>query len=160
LHTGDIGTLDEDGYLRIVDRKKELIITAGGKNVSPANLEAELKMIPLVGQACAVGEQRPFVAALVVLDPDAAAAWARAHGLEGEAATMPALAENPDVIAEINEGLVEVMKGFNNAEAVKKVKVLGEEWLPDSDLLTPTSKLKRRGILAKFADEIEELYAK
>jgi long-chain acyl-CoA synthetase len=160
LHTGDIGVLDEDGYLKIVDRKKELIITAGGKNVSPANLEAELKMIPLVGQACAIGEQRPFMSALVVLDPDAAAAWAAAHGLTGEDATVTALAENPDVIAEINDGLVEVMKGFNNAEAVKKVKVLGEEWLPDSELLTPTSKLKRRGILAKFADEIEELYAK
>jgi long-chain acyl-CoA synthetase len=160
LHTGDIGVLDEDGYLKIVDRKKELIITAGGKNVSPANLEAELKMIPLVGQACAIGEQRPFMSALVVLDPDAAAAWAAAHGLTGEDATVAALAENPDVIAEIDDGLVEVMKGFNNAEAVKKVKVLGEEWLPDSELLTPTSKLKRRGILAKFADEIEELYAK
>jgi long-chain acyl-CoA synthetase len=160
LHTGDIGVLDEDGYLKIVDRKKELIITAGGKNVSPANLEAELKMIPLVGQACAIGEQRPFMSALVVLDPDAAAAWAAAHGLTGEDATVAALAENPDVVAEINEGLVEVMKGFNNAEAVKKVKVLGEEWLPDSELLTPTSKLKRRGILAKFADEIEEIYAK
>jgi long-chain acyl-CoA synthetase len=160
LHTGDIGVLDEDGYLKIVDRKKELIITAGGKNVSPANLEAELKMIPLVGQACAIGEQRPFMSALVVLDPDAAAAWAAAHGLTGEDATVAALAENPDVIAEINEGLVEVMKGFNNAEAVKKVKILGEEWLPDSELLTPTSKLKRRGILAKFADEIEEIYAK
>ncbi|HUV18104.1 MAG TPA: long-chain fatty acid--CoA ligase, partial [Ilumatobacteraceae bacterium] len=150
----------DDGYLKIVDRKKELIITAGGKNVSPANLEAELKMIPLVGQACAIGEQRPFMSALVVLDPDAAAAWAAAHGLSGDDATMAALAENPDVIAEINEGLVEVMKGFNNAEAVKKVKVLGEEWLPDSELLTPTSKLKRRGILATFADEIDELYAK
>jgi long-chain acyl-CoA synthetase len=160
LHTGDIGVLDEDGYLKIVDRKKELIITAGGKNVSPANLEAELKMIPLVGQACAIGEQRPFMSALVVLDPDAAAAWAAAHGLSGEDATVAALAENPDVLAEIDDGLVEVMKGFNNAEAVKKVKVLGEEWLPDSELLTPTSKLKRRGILAKFADEIEELYAK
>jgi long-chain acyl-CoA synthetase len=160
LHTGDIGVLDEDGYLKIVDRKKELIITAGGKNVSPANLEAELKMIPLVGQACAIGEQRPFMSALVVLDPDAATAWAAAHGLSGEDATVAALAENPDVLAEIDDGLVEVMKGFNNAEAVKKVKVLGEEWLPDSELLTPTSKLKRRGILAKFADEIEELYAK
>jgi long-chain acyl-CoA synthetase len=160
LHTGDIGVLDEDGYLKIVDRKKELIITAGGKNVSPANLEAELKMIPLVGQACAIGEQRPFMSALVVLDPDAAAAWAASHGLTGEDATMTALAENPDVVAEINEGLVEVMQGFNNAEAVKKVRVLGDEWLPDSELLTPTSKLKRRGILAKFADEIEELYAK
>ena len=160
LHTGDIGVLDDEGYLKIVDRKKELIITAGGKNVSPANLEAELKMIPLVGQACAIGEQRPFMSALVVLDPDAAAAWAASHGLSGEAATTTALAQNPDVIAEINEGLVEVMKGFNNAEAVKKVKVLGDEWLPDSELLTPTSKLKRRGILATFADEIEELYAK
>ena len=160
VHTGDIGELDKDGYLKIVDRKKELIITAGGKNVSPANLEAELKMIPLVGQACAIGEQRPFMSALVVLDPDAAAAWARDHGLTGEDATMTALAENPEVIAEIDAGLVEVMKGFNNAEAVKKVKVLGEEWLPDSDLLTPTSKLKRRGILSAFADEIEALYAK
>jgi long-chain acyl-CoA synthetase len=160
VHTGDIGVLDEDGYLKIVDRKKELIITAGGKNVSPANLEAELKMIPLVGQACAIGEQRPFMTALVVLDPDASAAWAREHGLTGDDATMAALAENPEVIAEIDAGLVEVMSGFNNAEAVKKVKVLGEEWLPDSELLTPTSKLKRRGILAKYAQEIEDLYAK
>ena len=76
VHTGDIGELDSEGFLKIVDRKKELIITAGGKNVSPANLEAELKMIPLVGQACAIGEQKPFMSALVVLDPDAAAAWA------------------------------------------------------------------------------------
>ena len=160
VHTGDIGELDDDGYLKIVDRKKELIITAGGKNVSPANLEAELKMIPLVGQACAVGEKRPFIAALVVLDPDAAAAWARDHGLSGDDATMAALAENPEVVAEIEAGLIEVMEGFNNAESVKKIKVLGEEWLPDSDLLTPTSKLKRRGILATFAEEIEALYAK
>ncbi len=116
VHTGDIGVLDDDGYLKIVDRKKELIITAGGKNVSPANLEAELKMIPLVGQACAIGEQRPFMTALVVLDPDASAAWAREHGLTGDDATMAALAENPDVIAEIDAGLAEVMSGFNNAE--------------------------------------------
>ncbi|HYN31438.1 MAG TPA: AMP-dependent synthetase/ligase [Ilumatobacteraceae bacterium] len=160
VHTGDIGVLDDDGYLKIVDRKKELIITAGGKNVSPANLEAELKMIPLVGQACAIGEQRPFMTALVVLDPDSSAAWARAHGLSGDDATMTALAENPEVLAEIDAGLIDVMSGFNNAESVKKVKVLGEEWLPDSELLTPTSKLKRRGILATFADEIEALYAK
>jgi long-chain acyl-CoA synthetase len=159
VHTGDIGEIDEDGYLRIVDRKKELIITAGGKNISPANLEAALKMIPLVGQACAVGEKKPFVAALVVLDPDASAAWAAAHGLTGEAASMAALAEHPDVIAEIEAGLADAMAGFNNAESVKKVKVLGEEWLPDSDLLTPTSKLKRRGVMARFAEEIDSLYA-
>jgi long-chain acyl-CoA synthetase len=160
IHTGDIGVIDDEGYLKIVDRKKELIITAGGKNISPANLEAALKMIPLVGQACAVGEQRPFVAALVVLDPDAAVAWAAEHGLDGESATTTALADNPEVIAEIEAGLVEAMADFNNAEAVKKVKVLGQEWMPDSDLLTPTSKLKRRGVLETFADEIEALYAK
>jgi len=158
VHTGDIGELDEDGYLKIVDRKKELIITAGGKNISPANLEAALKMIPLVGQACAIGDQRPFVSALVVLDPDSAAAWAAAHGLSGDDASVLALAENPDVIAEIDDGLAEVMADFNNAESVKKVMVLGEEWLPDSELLTPTSKLKRRGIHSRFADEIEALY--
>jgi long-chain acyl-CoA synthetase len=157
LHSGDIGEVDEDGYFRIVDRKKELIITAGGKNISPANLEAALKTIPLVGQACAIGDQRPFVSALVVLDPDVAPAWAQARGIEF--ASLADLAEHPDVVAEIDRGLAEVMGQFNNAERVKKVRVLGEEWLPDSDLLTPTSKLKRRGIHAAYADQIESLYA-
>ncbi len=157
LHTGDIGELDEDGYLKIVDRKKELIITAGGKNISPANLEAALKAIPLVGQAAAIGDKRPFVSALVVLDPDTAPVWARQHGLEG--ASLAELAENAEVIAEIEAGLAEVMAPFNGAERVKKVKVLGEEWLPDSELLTPTSKLKRRGVNTHFAEEIEALYS-
>jgi len=156
LHTGDNGEMDEDGYLRIVDRKKELIITAGGKNISPANLEAQLKMIPLVGQAAAIGDQRPFVSALVVLDPDTAPAWAAQHGL-GDL-SLSELAEHPEVIAEIESHLDEVMEPFNNAERVKKVRVLGEEWLPDSDILTPTSKLKRRGVTKQYADEIEALY--
>jgi long-chain acyl-CoA synthetase len=157
LHTGDIGELDEDGYLRIVDRKKELIITAGGKNISPANLEAALKMIPLVGQAAAIGDQRPFVSALVVLDPDTTPAWAAQRGL-GDL-SLPELAEHPEVIAEIEAGLEEVMAQFNNAERVKKVCILGEEWLPDSELLTPTSKLKRRGIHATFAAQIDAMYS-
>ncbi len=158
LHSGDIGEIDDDGYLRIVDRKKELIITAGGKNVSPANLEAALKTIPLVGQACAIGDQRPFVSALVVLDPDEAPVWAKAHGLEG--LTLAELAEHPEVIADGRGGARRRRwPSFNNAERVKKVKVLGEEWLPDSEVLTPTSKLKRRGIHATFADEIDALYA-
>jgi long-chain acyl-CoA synthetase len=157
LHTGDIGEIDDDGYLRIVDRKKELIITAGGKNISPANLEAALKMIPLVGQAAAIGDGRPFVSALVVLDPDTAPVWAEQHGLGGK--SLAELAEEPAVIAEIEAALPDVMAGFNGAESVKKVKVLGEEWLPDSDLLTPTSKLKRRGVKTVFAEEIEALYA-
>jgi long-chain acyl-CoA synthetase len=160
VHTGDIGEIDEDGYLKIVDRKKELIITAGGKNISPANLEAALKMIPLVGQACAIGEKRPFVSALVVVDPDAGAAWAASKGLSGDGATLAGLASNPDLVAEIEAGRVEAMSGFNQAESVKKIKILGEEWMPDSELLTPTAKIKRRGINSVFEAEIEALYAK
>lgn len=157
LHSGDIGTVDEDGYFSIVDRKKELIVTAGGKNISPANLEAALKMIPMVGQACAIGDRRPFVSALVVLDPDTAPAWARSQGIEFD--SLADLALDPAVKAEIDRGLAEVMAEFNNAERVKKLTILGEEWLPDSEELTPTSKLKRRGIHAKYADEIDSLYA-
>jgi long-chain acyl-CoA synthetase len=157
LHSGDIGKLDEDGYFSIVDRKKELIITAGGKNLSPANLEANLKMIPLVGQACAIGDNRPFVGALVVLDPEVAAGWAKSEGIEF--GSLVELAAHPAVREEIEKGLAEVMAPFNNAERVKKVVILGEEWLPDSEELTPTSKLKRRGVHAKYADEIESLYS-
>jgi long-chain acyl-CoA synthetase len=156
LHSGDIGVLDDEGYLRIVDRKKELIITAGGKNISPANLEAALKMIPLVAQALATGDNRPFVAALVVLDAEVAPVWAREHGIEFD--TLADLAAHPAVIEEIERGLEDVMAGFNHAERVKRVRVLGDEWLPDSEELTPTSKLKRQGIHAKYKAEIESLY--
>ncbi len=157
FRSGDIGEIDDDGYLKIVDRKKELIITAGGKNLSPSNLEAQLKLIPLVGQAIAIGDNRPFVSALVVLDPDVAPSWAAANDIAFD--SLEELAEHPQVVAEIEGALPDVMAGFSNAERVKKVKVLGEEWLPDTDLLTPTSKLKRRGVHARYAEEIEALYA-
>jgi long-chain acyl-CoA synthetase len=157
LHSGDIGQFDDEGYLRIIDRKKELLITAGGKNISPANLEAALKMIPLVGQACAIGDQRPFVSALVVLDADVAPVWAKEQGIEFD--TLADLAQRPEVIAEVERGLEDAMAPFNHAERVKKVRVLPDEWLPDSEELTPTSKLKRRGIHAKYDEEIEALYA-
>ena len=157
LHSGDIGEVDDDGYVRIVDRKKELIITAGGKNISPANLEAALKLVPLVGQACAIRDQRKFVAALVVLDPDTGPAWATRADIEFDAPVD--LATHADVVSEVERGVKEVMEQFNNAERVKKVTVLGEEWLPDSEELTPTSKLKRRGIHSKYEAEIEALYA-
>jgi long-chain acyl-CoA synthetase len=111
----------------------------------------------LVGQACAVGDQKPFIAALVVLDPDVAPSWAANEGLE--TTDLAELASHPRVVEEIERGLTEVMAQFNNAERVKKVTILGEEWLPDSDLLTPTSKLKRRGILARYEAEIEALYS-
>jgi len=156
LHSGDIGEIDEEGYLRIVDRKKELIITAGGKNLSPANLEAALKTIPLVGQAAAIGDNRPFVSAIVVIDAEIAPGWAAQNGIEFT--TLEEFAALPQVIEAVNADLDEAMAGFNNAERVKQVRIFTEEWMPDSDVLTPTSKLKRRGINARYAREIEEIY--
>jgi long-chain acyl-CoA synthetase len=155
LHSGDIGILDDARYLKIVDRKKELIITAGGKNISPANLEAALKAFPLIGQACVIGDQRPFVAALLVLDPEIAPGWAKQRGIE---APLAALAENPEVISEVDRCVTEANARFAHVEQVKRFKLLGEEWLPDSEELTPTMKLKRRGVHAKYADEIDALY--
>ena len=156
LRTGDVGQFDEAGYLKIVDRKKEIMITAGGKNLSPANLEAALKRLPLVGQACVVGDGRPYITALVVLDPEATAAWASRHGLPG--ASLLEMSEHPDVRAEIEAGLAEINEEFSRPEQIKRFVILGEEWLPDSDELTPTLKLKRRSVLEKFAPQIAELY--
>jgi long-chain acyl-CoA synthetase len=156
LHTGDIGRFEEDDYLRIVDRKKELIITAGGKNISPANLEAALKASPLIGQACVIGDDRPFVSALLVLDPEVAPEWAKAHGVE--VGSGPALAHDPVVHAEIEREVTAANQQFSNVERIKQFTVLGDEWLPDSEELTPTMKLKRRGIHAKYAGEIDAMY--
>jgi long-chain acyl-CoA synthetase len=156
LYTGDIGEIDDEGYLRIIDRKKELIITAGGKNVSPANLEAAMKTSPLIGQACAVGDQQRYVAALVVLDPEVAPAWAKDRGISFD--NLADLAQHPEVRKAVDEDVGRVMERFAQAERVKRVAILGDEWLPDSDELTPTSKLKRRGLLTKYADEIAALY--
>jgi len=157
LHTGDIGRMDADGYLSIVDRKKEIIITSGGKNVSPANVEAGLKSLPLVGQACVIGDGRPYLVALLVLDPEVAPVWARSHGL---AATDPRLlAADPAVRAELRRGVAEANQRFSRVETIKRFAVLGEDWLPDSEQLTATMKVKRRGVHAAHADLIEELYA-
>jgi long-chain acyl-CoA synthetase len=156
LHTGDIGEFDESGQLRIVDRKKELIITAGGKNISPANLESRLKSIPLVGQAAVIGDNRPFLVALLVLDPDRAPAFAAAHGIEGR--TLPELAEHPLIREEIDRGVAAANEHVNRAEQVKKWAVIGQEWLPDSEQMTATMKLKRRGVNRAHADLIEALY--
>lgn len=155
LYTGDIGVFDDDGFVKIVDRKKELIITAGGKNISPANLELELKSIPLIGQACAIGDGRKFVSALLVLDPEYAPIWAKAHGIDG---TLAELAEDLRVVAEVSEGVRQVNARFASVEHIRRFHLIGEEWLPDSDVLTPTSKLKRRGVHARYADEIESMY--
>jgi long-chain acyl-CoA synthetase len=157
LHTGDIGEIDDDGYLRIVDRKKELIITAGGENVSPANLEAALATIPLVGQACVVGDRQKFPAAIITLDPDYLPVWAAAHGRAG--ATRQELAADPELIGDIEHAVEDVNRRFTRAYQIKRFAVVPDEWLPNSDVLTPTFKLKRRGISARYADEIAALYA-
>jgi len=156
LLTGDIGELDEDGYLRIIDRKKELIITAGGKNLSPSNIEAELKLIPLVDQAVAIGDAKKYIAALLTLDPDAAAAWAKAHDLEG--AEISELAQNPELIAEVERGVEEANEQLAHVEGVKRFKILPAPWEPGGDELTPTMKLKRKPIADKYASEIDGLY--
>ena len=157
LHSGDIGEIDADGYLRIVDRKKELIITSGGKNISPANLEAALKTIPLIGQAAAIGDNRKFCTAILVLDPETAKVWAKGHDKNN--ASLIDLASDPDVLAEVQLGVDLINKQFAQVEQIKKFTLVGEEWLPDSDMLTPTSKLKRRGVNARYANEIEAMYA-
>ena len=156
LHTGDLGEIDRDGYLKIVDRKKELIITAGGKNISPANLEGLLKRHPLVGQACVIGDARPFVSALIVLDGEVAPGWARKNGIEFT--DVADLAREPRVRAEIQLAVDEANQHVSRAEAVRKFTVLPTEWTVNSEELTPTLKLKRRVITQKYADDIEALY--
>ncbi len=158
LLTGDIGELDEDGYLKIVDRKKELIINAAGKNMSPANIESKLKAAsPLIGQAAAIGDARPYNTALIVLDADFAPAFAEKHGIDD--ASPEALAENDAVLEAIQAGVDEANAKMSRVEQIKKFKVLPTEWMPGGDELTPTMKLKRKPIAEKYSGEIEELYS-
>jgi long-chain acyl-CoA synthetase len=158
LATGDIGEFDDDGYLKIVDRKKELIINAAGKNMSPANIESKLKAAsPLIGQAVAIGDGRPYNVALIVLDPDFAPAWAAQNGLEGK--SVEELASEEALIAAIQNGVDEANSRMARVEQLKKFKVLATEWAPGGDELTPTMKLKRKPIDEKYAEEIEALYA-
>jgi long-chain acyl-CoA synthetase len=145
MHSGDVGVIDEDGYLRIVDRIKELIISSAGKNMSPANIEAAIKASgSLIGNVCAIGDASPYNVALVTLDPDAARGR--------HAGDLEVLAEVDAQIKRANERLARV-------EQIKRFTVLPHDWLPDGDELTPTSKLKRRAIAAKYATEIEGMYA-
>jgi long-chain acyl-CoA synthetase len=157
LHTGDVGELDEDGYLRIVDRKKELIITSSGKNVSPANIESLLKEHPLVGQALAYGDNRPYVVALVVLDHEMLPAWAARNGLAGT--DVGQLAADDKVLEAVQQAVDAANQRLARAEQVKRFELLPVEWTAESEELTPTLKLRRRIIHAKYAEHIEALYA-
>jgi long-subunit acyl-CoA synthetase (AMP-forming) len=158
LHTGDIGQLDADGYLTIVDRKKEIIINAAGKNMSPANIEARIKTSsPLIGQAICIGEARPYNTVLIVLDADYAPQWAAQQGIEVGAPED--LAGHPQLRAAVEAAIGEANQHLSRVEQIKKLTILPGDWQPGGDELTPTMKLKRRPIAAKYAAEIDAMYA-
>ncbi|HYP48969.1 MAG TPA: AMP-binding protein [Thermoleophilaceae bacterium] len=158
LMTGDIGQFDEDGYLKIVDRKKELIINAAGKNMSPANIESKLKAAgPLIGQAIAIGDRRSYNTALVTLDPDALPAVAKQHGLEG--APLEQLAEDERIVAAVQAEIDRANEQLARVEQIKKFKIVPTEWQPGGEELTPTMKLKRKPIHQRYEKEIEALYS-
>jgi long-chain acyl-CoA synthetase len=157
LHTGDIGTIDEDGFLTIVDRKKEIIINAAGKNMSPANIEAAIKTSsPLIGQACCIGDRRPYNTALIVLDADFAPTWAQQNGL-GER-SLEDLAQAPEMAQAVQAGIDAANARLARVEQIKNFTIVRGDWLPGGDELTPTIKLKRKPIAAKYADAIERMY--
>jgi long-subunit acyl-CoA synthetase (AMP-forming) len=158
LHTGDIGSIDEDGFLSIVDRKKELIINAAGKNMSPANIEARVKTAtPLIGQAICIGDGRPYNTALIVLDADFAPQWAAQQGIDATA--LDDLAYEPRIKAAVEAAIEEANGHLARVEQIKKLTIVPGDWLPGGDELTPTMKLKRRPIAAKYAAEIDAMYA-
>ncbi|MFD6532737.1 AMP-dependent synthetase/ligase [Streptomyces sp. NPDC060184] len=157
LATGDIGRTDEDGYLWLTDRKKEMIVTSTGKNVSPALVENALKEHPLIGQAMVHGDNRSYLVALLVLDAEAAPAWAAAHGV-GTAGGLTALAAHPAVRAEVDRAVDAANSRLNRSEQVKRYELLAEEWGPGTGELTPSLKMRRRVIRDKYADSLSGLY--
>jgi long-chain acyl-CoA synthetase len=156
LHTGDLGAIDPDGFIRITGRKKDIIITAGGKNITPANLENEIKQHPLVSQCVVVGDRRPYLVALVTLDPEEAVTYAEEHGLSEDPGR---LATNGDIRAAIEAHLAKVNEKFARVEQVKKIAVLPHDLSQENGELTPTMKVKRAVVADKHQSEIEKLYA-
>ncbi len=156
LHTGDLGEVDDEGFIKITGRKKDIIITAGGKNITPANLEADIKQHPLVSQCVVVGDRRPYLVALVTLDPEEVAKYTEENGLPNDPV---ALAANPDVNAAIMAHVEQVNENYARVEQVKKVTILPHDLSQESGELTPTLKVKRAVVAQKHGDEIEKLYA-
>ena len=156
LHTGDLGEVDPDGFIKITGRKKDIIITAGGKNITPANLEAEIKQHPLVSQCVVVGDRRPYLVALVTLDPEEIAKFASEHGLSGD---PEELAANEEVRKTIEAHVDDINEKFARVEQVKKIAILPRDLSQEGGELTPTMKVKRAVVADKYAGEVEKLYA-
>ncbi|MFF5112448.1 AMP-dependent synthetase/ligase [Streptosporangium sp. NPDC000509] len=156
LHTGDVGSIDEDGFVSIVDRKKELIITSGGENISPANIENHLKEHPLIGQALAYGDSRPYPVAILTLDGEVAPGWAQANGISFT--TLADLAEHPDVLKAVEGAIAAANEKLARVQQVKRWRLLPVEWTAESAELTPSLKLKRRVIHSRYAEIIDGMY--
>jgi long-chain acyl-CoA synthetase len=155
--TGDIGELDDEGFITITGRKKELIVTAGGKNVAPTALEDPLRASPIIGQAVVIGDQRPFVAALLSLDPEMMPVWLANNGQPSDL-TLSQAAKNPRVLQELQKAVDEVNSTVSNAEAIKKFEVIDSELSEKSGHLTPSLKIKREAVTRDFAPIIEQIY--
>lgn len=156
FHTGDVGEVDDEGFVRITGRKKEILVTAGGKNVAPAVLEDRLRAHVLVDQCMVVGDGQPFIAALVTLDHEALPAWADAHGKSPDLAK---LVEDPDLLAEVQNAVDDANKAVSKAEAIRKFVVLADQWTEEGGQLTPSLKLKRNVVMREFKDQVDALYA-
>jgi len=157
FHTGDIGELDDDGYLRITGRKKEILVTAGGKNVAPAVLEDRLRSHPLVSQCIVVGDQKPFVAVLLTLDEEMWPLWAKSHGVEG--VSLEQARTHPKVLEALQEAVDRANDAVSKAESIRKFAVLPGDFTEANGYLTPSLKLKRNVVMKDFSDEVDKLYA-
>ena len=155
--TGDLGALDEDGFLRITGRKKEIIVTAGGKNVAPAVLEDRLRAHPLISQCMVVGDQKPFIGCLITLDPDALPGWLAAHG-RPEGTKAADLVDDPELRAELQAAVDDANRAVSQAEAIRKFAVMPEDWTEEAGHITPSLKLKRSVVMAAYAERVEALY--
>ena len=156
IHTGDIGTLDDDGFFAIVDRKKELIITSAGKNIAPSNIESYLKESPIIGHAMAIGDSRPYVVAVLTLDGEIAPLVAQQMGIE--ATDLAELAQHPQILAMAQAAVDSANERLSRPEQIKAFELLPVEWTAESEELTPTLKLKRRVVNSKYADVVDRLY--
>lgn len=158
FHTGDLGQVDDDGFLSIIGRKKEIIVTAGGKNVAPSVLEDKLRAHPLISQAIVVGDNRPYVAALIAIDPEAFDVWKREHGKE-ISASVAELIDDPDLFGEIEQAVKEANQAVSHAESIRRFGILPVDFTVLTGELTPTLKVKRNVVTARFAGDIEALYS-